>query len=135
MKGSRAAIVALVVLGVGILGFAGISLSTMAGVVGAGADYDMDLPQVKAFVATAALKRDWKPTPAIERSANPKPGEEQVDYSAPLLPWMTAHVRVDLSPVKGGTHVMISGHAKKVSELKSFLDRQLPAQSLPSNTR
>ena len=49
------------VLGLGILGFAGLTLSTMAGVVGAGGDYDMDAPQVKAFVATAVTTAPWLP--------------------------------------------------------------------------
>ena len=109
-----------------MLAFAGLTLSTMAGVVGAGGDYDMDPAQVKAFVATAALRRDWKPIAAIERSADPKPGEVQADYSAPLLPWSSAHVRVDIWPVKTGAHVTISGHAVKVKELKNALDAQLP---------
>ena len=131
MTAARGALIALGVLGAGILTFAGVTLSTMAGIVGMSADYDMDPAQVKAFVATAALKRDWKPMAAIERAAEPKPGEVQLDYSAALLPWTSAHVRVEVWPVKGGTHVVISGHAKKVKELKSALDGQLPALTPP----
>ena len=131
MKSARVALMALGVLGVGFLGFAGLSLSKMAGVVGIGGDYDMELGQVKSFVATAALKRGWKPARVIERPAVPKPGEEEVNYHLSLLPWMDTHVQVSLWPVKSGTHVMISGHAVKVKELKDVLDSQLPALALP----
>jgi hypothetical protein len=131
VRPARAALISLGILGAGILGFAGLSLSKMAGVVGVGASYDMDPAQVKAFVAAAAIKKGWKPVEPIERSAEPKPGEMQSDFSADLLPWMTARLRVNLTPEKNGTHVQISGHATKVKELKASLDDQLPALAAP----
>ena len=91
MKKVMLAVLSLV--GVGILFFAGLTLSTVAGVVGRGGSYDMPTEQTRQFVASTALKRGWSVKPdLLSRSANPKPGEVQTDYSAPLLPWSSARI-------------------------------------------
>jgi hypothetical protein len=128
---ARGTVIALGILGVGMLVVGGITGSKVAGVIGVGGTYDMAPAQVKDFVKAAATRQGWEPGTREVRSAFPRPGEEQLDYSVVLLPWMTAHVTVQLWPERSGTGVQISGHATRVKELKADLDSRLPVLSAP----
>jgi hypothetical protein len=131
MSVARGGVIAFGVLGIGMLVVGAITGSKVAGVVGIGGTYDMAPSQVKDFVKAAATRQGWEPGVRTSVGAFPKPGEEQLDYSVPLLPWMTAHVTVQLWPEKSGTGVQVTGHATKVKELKSVLDAQLPVLGAP----
>ncbi len=131
MSVARGAVIAMGILGVGMLVVGAITGSKVAGVIGVGGQYDMSPAQVKDFVKAAATRQGWEPGTRGVRSSLVKPGEEQLDYSVVLLPWMTAHVTVQVWPEKSGTGVQISGHATKVKELKAELDVRLPALTSP----
>jgi hypothetical protein len=119
---------ALGVLGVGLLAVAGITASKMGGVIGMGGDYDMPTGQVKTFVQSAANRRGW--TMSLPRPGTlSRLGEERLDFTVPLLPWMNASVSARLSVVGSGSHVEISGHSASVKALKADLDGRLPTLS------
>jgi hypothetical protein len=128
---ARGAVIALGILGVGMLAVGAITGSKVAGVIGVGGQYDMAPAQVKDFVKAAATRQGWEPGMRTSVGAFPKPGEEQLDYSVVLLPWMTAHVTVQLWPEKSGTGVQITGHATTVKDLKTELNNRLPALTSP----
>jgi hypothetical protein len=131
VNANRGAIIAFGILGLLMLAIAGITASRTGSIIGMGGDYDMPPAQVKTFVQSAATRHHWETGTPTPPSSLRKSGEEILDYSAPLLPWMTAHVTVRLWPERAGTHVEISGQSEQVKTLKRDLDDRLPALGAP----
>lgn len=130
MSVTRGAIIAFGVLGVGFLAIGGITASKMS-TVSVESSYDMPSAQARGFIQTIATRQNWKASTTGIVSSLRKPGEEQLNYSTPLLPWMNGQVIVRLWPEKSGTHVIVSGNKDQVQSLKGELDNRLPALSTP----
>ncbi|MGC4047838.1 MAG: hypothetical protein QM758_28925 [Armatimonas sp.] len=131
MSTTRGVIIAFGVLGLGFLAVGGITASKMSGNIGVEGGYDMPPSQVQSFIQTAATRSDWKANSSGMESSLRHPGEQQLFYTTPLLPWMIGHVAVKFWPEKSGTHVMISGNGDQVKALKAELDNRLPALGTP----
>lgn len=97
----------------------GLTLLTAAGTIGIAGDYDMPPAQTRQFVVTAAQKLGGAP------------GSAPDTFQIPLLPWSRTTIQTTVTENKSGSHVTLSGHATKVKELKSLLDKQLPPLSTP----
>ena len=98
----------------------GLTVATSARVIDVARDYDMPVAQTQTFVTAATRKLGWGHSDAT-------PGAHDAVYSAPLLPWNAATIRVIIEPKGSGSHVIIRGHAVKAKELSALLKRQLPA--------
>ena len=91
----------------------GLTVTTSAGTIGMGGDYDMPPEQTQRFTAAAALKLGGKPV-------------GQDSYQLPVLPWVSTTVKATVTAKSTGSHVELYGHATKVKELKKLLDEKFP---------